>query len=217
MSVPSLSTSGLGGQTQTPAKKYTYRQLEDLINNWVMELDEQQKVFLSQAKLVNAWDLALLENEDSIISLHDDVSKAKTDQDRLDHDLNSILNQQAELEEMLTPLESYLSSQPLHASTQHADQERNKTYTMSEKIDANMKDMMQNLREVLDRINSINSANSDRNNPISQITSILNMHMDSLLSIDDRSGTLQQKLDELSRKLDSKKQDQEARLKTAFS
>ena len=217
VSVPSLSTSGLGGQTQTPAKKYTYRQLEDLINNWVMELDEQQKVFLSQAKLVNAWDLALLENEDSIISLHDDVSKAKTDQDRLDHDLNSILNQQAELEEMLTPLESYLSSQPLHASTQHADQERNKTYTMSEKIDANMKDMMQNLREVLDRINSINSANSDRNNPISQITSILNMHMDSLLSIDDRSGTLQQKLDELSRKLDSKKQDQEARLKTAFS
>ena len=217
VSLSSFSTSGLGGQTQTPAKKYTYRQLEDLINNWVMELDEQQKVFMSQAKLVNAWDLALLENEDSIISLHDDVAKAKTDQDRLDHDLNSILNQQAELEEMLTPLETYLSTQSLHASTQHADQERNKTYTMAEKIDANMKDMMQNLREVLDRINAINSANSDRNNPISQITSILNAHMDSLLSIDDRSGTLQQKLDELSRKLDSKKQDQEARLKTAFS
>ena len=217
VSLSSLSTSGHGGQTQTPAKKYTYRQLEDLINNWVMELDEQQKVFLSQAKLVNAWDLALLENEDSIISLHDDVAKAKTDQDRLDHDLNSILNQQAELEEMLTPLETYLSTQSLHASTQHADQERNKTYTMAEKIDANMKDMMQNLREVLDRINSINSANSDRNNPISQITSILNAHMDSLLSIDDRSGTLQQKLDELARKLDSKKRDQEARLKTAFS
>ncbi|KAI6652741.1 Nuclear pore glycoprotein p62 [Oopsacas minuta] len=217
VSLTAPSTSGISGQTQTPAKKYTYRQLEDLINNWVMELDDQQKVFMTQAKQVNAWDLALLENEDSIISLHNEVERAKTDQDRLDHDLNSILNQQSELEEMLTPLETYLGTQSIHTSTQHADQERNKTYSMAEKIDSSMKDMMQNLREVLERINTINSANSDRSNPISQITGILNAHMDSLLFIDESSGSLQRKLDELSRKLDSKKQDQEARLQTAFN
>ena len=211
------STSGLSSVTQTPAKKYTYRQLEDVINNWVMELDDQQKVFLNQAKQVNAWDLALLENEDSIIALHDELERAKTDQDRLDHDLNSILNQQQELEEMLTPLETYISSQPMHASTQHADQERNKTYSMAEKIDGSMKDMLQSLREVLEKINSVNAANSDRNSPISHITGILNVHMDMLLFIDESSNSLQQKLDELSRKLGSKKQDQEAKLKTAFN
>ena len=216
VSLPAPITS-LSSVTQTPAKKYTYRQLEDVINSWVMELDDQQKVFLTQAKQVNAWDLALLENEDSIIALHDEVERAKTDQDRLDHDLNSILNQQAELEEMLTPLETYISSQPMHASTQHADQERNKTYSMAEKIDGSMKDMLQNLREVLERINSVNAANSDRSNPISQITGILNAHMDSLLFIDESSNSLQQKLEELSRQLDSKKQDQEAKLKTAFN
>ena len=217
VSLSTPSTSGLGSVTQTPAKKYTYRQLEDVINSWVMELDDQQKVFLNQAKQVNAWDLALLENEESIISLHDEVERAKTDQERLDHDLSSILNQQAELEEMLTPLEAYISTQPMHTSTQHADQERNKTYSMAEKIDGSMKDMLQSLREVLERINSVNAANSDRNNPISQITGILNAHMDSLLFIDESSNSLQQKLEELSRRLDCKKQDQEAKLKTAFN
>ena len=217
VSLPIVSASTSGSVTQTPAKKYTYRQLEDVINQWVLELGEQQKVFVSQARQINAWDVALLENEESIISLHNEVERAKSDQDRLNHDLDSILTQQSELEEMLRPLEGFLDNQTVHASTQHADQERNKTYGMAEKIDTSMKDMMQNLREVMERINTANSANYDRNNPISQITGILNAHMDSLLLIDDNTNSLQQKVDELSKKLDSKKQDQEIKLKSAFN
>ncbi len=43
-----------------------YRQLEESINKWTMELEEQEKIFLEQATQVNAWDRLLVENGDKV-------------------------------------------------------------------------------------------------------------------------------------------------------
>lgn len=42
--------------------KMTYKELEEQINKWYMELDHQEKVFLEQATKVNGWDKVLIEN-----------------------------------------------------------------------------------------------------------------------------------------------------------
>ena len=57
-----------------------YRQLEEGINKWTLELEEQEKVFLNQATQVNAWDRLLMENGEKIVKLHESVEKVKHDQ-----------------------------------------------------------------------------------------------------------------------------------------
>ena len=57
-----------------------YRQLEEAINKWTLELEEQEKVFLNQATQVNAWDRMLMDNGEKIVKLHESVEKVKLDQ-----------------------------------------------------------------------------------------------------------------------------------------
>jgi nuclear pore complex protein Nup62 len=44
----------------------TYRQLEDQINKWNVELEEQERIFLKQAETVASWDRMVLLNGDSV-------------------------------------------------------------------------------------------------------------------------------------------------------
>ena len=43
-----------------------YRQLEESINKWTLELEEQEKIFLQQATQVNAWDRLLIDNGEKV-------------------------------------------------------------------------------------------------------------------------------------------------------
>ena len=58
----------------------SYRQLEEAINKWTLELEEQEKHFLNQATQVNAWDRLLMTNGEKIVKLHESVEKVKLDQ-----------------------------------------------------------------------------------------------------------------------------------------
>ena len=62
------------------AASMSYRQLEEAINKWTLELEEQEKVFLNQATQVNAWDRLLMSNGEKIVKLHESVEKVKLDQ-----------------------------------------------------------------------------------------------------------------------------------------
>uniref|UniRef100_A0A4W2GCT2 Nucleoporin 62 C-terminal like n=1 Tax=Bos indicus x Bos taurus TaxID=30522 RepID=A0A4W2GCT2_BOBOX len=44
----------------------TYGQLDGLVNKWNLELEDQEKYFLHQATLVNAWDYTLMENGEKV-------------------------------------------------------------------------------------------------------------------------------------------------------
>lgn len=41
-------------------------QLEESINKWTLELEEQEKVFMNQATEVNAWDHLLIGNGEKV-------------------------------------------------------------------------------------------------------------------------------------------------------
>uniref|UniRef100_G1LVB5 Nuclear pore glycoprotein p62 n=1 Tax=Ailuropoda melanoleuca TaxID=9646 RepID=G1LVB5_AILME len=105
----------------------TYGQLEGLINEWNLDLEDQEKYFLHQASQVNAWDRTLIENGEKITTLHGEVEKVKLDQQRLEQELDFILSQQKELEDLLTPLEEFVKDQSGSAYLQHAYEEHGKT------------------------------------------------------------------------------------------
>lgn len=48
----------------------TFAQLEDAINKWTVDLDEQGKLFANQAKHLNAWDRLLISNGEKVNLLY---------------------------------------------------------------------------------------------------------------------------------------------------
>ncbi|KFO71976.1 Nuclear pore glycoprotein p62, partial [Cuculus canorus] len=222
---PLTTTGAIGAVTSTAAittaaasstpPVMTYAQLESLINKWSLELEDQEKHFLHQATQVNAWDRMLIENGEKITSLHKEVEKVKLDQKRLDQDLDFILSQQKELEDLLTPLEESVKEQSGTIYLQHADEEREKTYKLAENIDAQLKRMAQDLKDIIEHLNT-SGGPADTSDPLQQICKILNAHMDSLQWIDQNSAVLQRKVEEVTKVCESRRKEQERSFRITF-
>ncbi|XP_003226470.3 nucleoporin-62 C-terminal-like protein isoform X1 [Anolis carolinensis] len=209
------STSTVATTTVAAPPVMTYAQLESLINKWSLELEDQEKHFLQQATQVNAWDRTLIENGEKITSLHREVEKVKLDQKRLDQELDFILSQQKELEDLLVPLEESVKEQSGTIYLQHADEEREKTYKLAENIDAQLKRMAQDLKDIIEHLNT-SGGPADTSDPLQQICKILNAHMDSLQWIDQNSALLQRKVEEVSKVCDGRRKEQERSFRITF-
>ncbi|XP_060612149.2 LOW QUALITY PROTEIN: nuclear pore glycoprotein p62 [Anolis sagrei] len=209
------STSTVATTTVVAPPVMTYAQLESLINKWSLELEDQEKHFLQQATQVNAWDRTLIENGEKITSLHREVEKVKLDQKRLDQELDFILSQQKELEDLLVPLEESVKEQSGTIYLQHADEEREKTYKLAENIDAQLKRMAQDLKDIIEHLNT-SGGPADTSDPLQQICKILNAHMDSLQWIDQNSALLQRKVEEVSKVCDGRRKEQERSFRITF-
>ncbi len=143
----------------------TYAQLEGLINKWSLELEDQERHFLQQATQVNAWDRMLVENGEKITALHKEMEKVKLDQRRLNQELDFILSQQKELEDLLSPLEESVKEQSGTIYMQNADEERERTYKLAENVDAQLKRMSQDLKEIIEHLNT-SSGPADTSDPV---------------------------------------------------
>jgi len=187
----------------------SFRQLEENINKWKLELEDTERLFLNQASQVNAWDQLLVKNGEKILDLNDSVSRVRQDQQRLEHELDFVSGQQAELEEALRPLELAL------AGTTTVDTERERTYQLAENLDAQLKRMSEDLKEVISHLNA-GSRGSDTSDPVAQIAKILNAHMDSLQWIDTNASNIEKQLVQVSRITDLQKRDSD-RLERSFA
>ncbi|EEB15767.1 conserved hypothetical protein [Pediculus humanus corporis] len=107
---PTATSLTLGAKPNVQACNITFAQLEENINKWTIELEEQEKVFMNQVAHINEWDRLLLTNGDKIVSLNHNVEKVKLEQQQLDHELDFIVAQQRELEECLLPLEKEMAN-----------------------------------------------------------------------------------------------------------
>ncbi|KAM9669382.1 nucleoporin-62 C-terminal-like protein isoform 1-T1 [Dama dama] len=190
----------------------TYGQLDGLVNKWSLELEDQEKHFLHQATLVNAWDYTLMKNGEKITALHGEVEKVKLDQKRLEQELDFILSQQKELEHLLIPLEESLKDHSGSVYPHYID-EHEKTYKLAENVDAQLKQMTQDLKDIIEYLNIFESP-ADSTDPLQQICRILNVHLDCLQWINHTSGgslfvpqviyMLQRKVEEVTQILDDR-------------
>lgn len=210
------SAAGLTVAAASAGSKMSYQQLEENINKWMSELEKQEQDFLELATQVNAWDRLLVENGEKITTLNSDMERVKVDQQKLDHELDFIHSQQRELEELLAPLEKAVEQQPNINIQQHSALERENTYQLAENIDAQLKRMLSDLKEIIDHLNSSNT-NQDQADPIQQITKILNSHMDSLQWIDQNTTLLGRKVDEISKQMEIQKREQERNFRLVYN
>lgn len=194
---------------QQSSTQITYNQLEEHINKWTLELEEQEKVFTDQATQINAWDKILISNNQKILELNDAVQKVKTDQQTLEQELEFIATQHAELEESIVPLQKEFMKIP------QVDMERSQTYLMVENLDTQLKQMSEDLKEIIDNLNEANKG-QDSTDPIIQIGKILNAHMSSLQWIEGSSAVISNKLDDITKMHESFKRDSERSFRSAY-
>lgn len=173
----------------------TFAQLEDSINKWTIDLEEQGKFFINQAKQLNAWDTLLISNGEKILNLNSSIERVKQQQSQLDQELDFVLAQQKELEELIVPLEKELVELPV------TDIDRNQMYQFSEIIDSQLKQMSDDLKEIIEHINESNK-DEEVSNPITQVSRILNAHMNSLQWIDRNTAQISAQLEQISKMQD---------------
>merc|ERR1711881_235236 len=140
LAVSAASTAAASLTSTSTTSNMTFRQLEENINKWTLELEDLEQGVINQATQVNAWDQLLIKNADKIIGLNEKVSSVRLDQQRLEHELDFVAGQQSELEEILKPLEASLS----HAG--HIDTEREKIYSLAENLDGQLSRMGEDLK-----------------------------------------------------------------------
>ncbi|XP_062940237.1 nucleoporin-62 C-terminal-like protein isoform X2 [Cynocephalus volans] len=136
-----------------------YGQLENLLNNWRLELEDYEKHILHHATHVDAWERALIDSGEKITTLYGELEKVKLDQKRLEEELDFILSEQKELENLLISLEEFLKDQsrPRPFYLQYADEERERIYRLAESIEAQLKQMSQDLKDIIGHLNSLGS------------------------------------------------------------
>lgn len=136
-------------------------------------------------------------------AINREVEHVQTDQTRLDKELDYILSQQEELHNLLRPIEANILSQNLVDAEKQCDAERSQTYGEAENADNQLKKMMGDLREIIDRINQTNIGSHQYDgDTITKISKILNSHMDSLQWIDQNTQQLQNKVNDVTHIMD---------------
>lgn len=120
------------------------------------------------------------------------------------------IGQQKELQDCLVPLEKEL------AQLSVTDPEREYTYRLAENIDTQLKQMSEDLKEIIEHLNEANRA-QDSSDPIVQIVKILNAHMNSLQWLVQRSNLLNQKIHQIDHMHQSFKQENERSFRLAYN
>ncbi|CAL8078146.1 unnamed protein product [Orchesella dallaii] len=209
---PQLATATTTAQaTQQPANmsQMNFRQLQEAINKWMIDLQEQEKIFLEQATKVNAWDRTLIDNGEKIGKLNESVTKVKADHARLEHAVEYLKNQQKEFDAFLEPLEAGL---PVNVPV---EPEREHLYGLTESVDTQLQQMAEDLKEVIRHINESNKT-VDKSDPVSQILRILNEHTDALQWVEDNANAVRKSLDDVSKQHQVAKKEHERSLRTMF-
>ncbi|KAF8562866.1 hypothetical protein P879_11816 [Paragonimus westermani] len=80
----SSTQSSSVASTMPKTSVMTYHQLEDLVNRWAHELEEQERYFMDEADRINQWDQVLLNNGEKITALYEKVDSCKTEQTQLE-------------------------------------------------------------------------------------------------------------------------------------
>lgn len=206
-SAPTTTLSSVPASTN----QLNFCQLEELINKWTLELEEQEKIFMNQATQVNSWDNMLITNNNKIMAINDAVEKVKIEQQALEQELEFISAQHSELDDCIKPLQDEFTK------SSHIDVEKAQTYILAENLDTQLRQMSEDLKEVIEHLNEANKNDNANDDPIVQIGLILNAHMSSLQWIESSASQITSQIDNISKMHDSLKRDNEKTFRLTYN
>ncbi|KAJ6264408.1 hypothetical protein Dda_0554 [Drechslerella dactyloides] len=198
-----LAQGPVGTQPPQPSSRLKNKSMDEMISRWTSDLEKYSTEFNKQATEIASWDRMLVTNGDKLVELHAETIKATKKQEDITKALDYVVGQQ---EELAAALELYEKQVDDIFQTQiggpegmqPADQEREKSYLLAEKLDKQLDIMSKNLGNIITDINNATSTinkTSNTEDPLATIVKILNNHLGALQEIDVRSNALQGKID----------------------
>jgi len=146
-----------------------------------------------------------------LYQLHENLQVVEKAQGELENGLGRIDSQQREIDETITELEkkveSLFNAPDNNTKLQPAEEQRENAYEMAESINAQLNMMDSTLRNLISTLNSQQQCDEE-DSEISKITSVLNIHYETLNQICQRSAVLETKLIESEQILDQQKRAQ---------
>jgi nuclear pore complex protein Nup62 len=197
----------------------TFRVLEDYINKWMSDLDDQEKDFISQATQLNALDKLMIANGEKLVDVSSEVDRLNNEQQQLEQELNFILSQQNDLEVAIKKFETGIDDNNYdntnsNINYNNGDTTRIEMYKMLIEVDNQLRSMSSDMRDIIRRLNE---TKVNVNDPTMQISKILNTHMDSLNWIEDNTNLIQNHVDKLTKEVDYRSNENEKNSFKLFS
>uniref|UniRef100_A0A915HMU5 Nucleoporin NSP1-like C-terminal domain-containing protein n=1 Tax=Romanomermis culicivorax TaxID=13658 RepID=A0A915HMU5_ROMCU len=191
-------------------KPLTYEKLEELINKWTLDVEELERLFITQADQINSCDRALMENGDKILEFNDTIQNLENDHVRIEHEIDFVVQQQSEMNQILDQLEKLADAEMTDSTSMAGSMgyygavQREEMVQQQISLDSQLKQISQELEQVTDRINCFTQSEI-ADDPIKQISQTLAKQMDSLQWIGEQTSRLQEQVSEVRNQMDSQK------------
>lgn len=165
--------------------------MEEIVNKWQEELETQTKEFKRTAQEVEVWDRALIENGVRISNLYAAVQAAESVQQGIDGTLDNIEEQQKSVAAALDGYEHEMNklygTEGVGVEVGPADSQRGKNYALAVSLTDQLDQLARGLSTMIDSVNDLSNGTSSaqsKDDPVAQISAILNAHLESLQWID---------------------------------
>jgi nuclear pore complex protein Nup62 len=183
--------------------------VEEIIEIWNRDLEDQVIAFHEQASIIQQWDAELMKNLGKLHTLQQSVANVELSQQKLTRILDGIKVSQHDLVNMLDILESQVDAVSRKPVTKD-EYNRYRTYELAEEVDDSLAVLSESFSSTVEQLNKSTNKQLDiAHNPVAQIVKILNVHTASLEYLNTAATQLEKKLFNTSNVLQQTQQQQQ--------
>lgn len=205
--------------------------IEEVVNKWTSDLEEQVKAFGKFAAEVAVWDRTLIESGNNLSALYATLLAAEREQNDVDQSLDHIEQQQRELSATLDAYEKVTdeilgsTNAPSQGAgggglrsldTGPADTERDRNYMLATELHGHLDDLSASLTQMIEAVNALSPTSSSNlsastagdgalqtgnDDPLTQIAQVLANHLESLQWIDGAVREVEAKVGDVERRV----------------
>lgn len=187
-------TSLLGGakpQMEEVPQELKNKTVKDVLDSFEAQLEEQSHQFLQQARQISRWDRSIYECLALMQHLEQSIKTIEGAQKELSQAATSLLGKQESFIKDLTDKKD---------NQQHVTSDQRQTlYKLAHELGEQFLEMEGQLKEIVEQTEG--KAQTEASSDVDTIIQIVNCHLDSMRWLDHMNTNIDEKLDELQKKL----------------
>lgn len=194
-------------QKEPAGIEYQTLTVEQILNNFQKQLEEDSLAFVEEAKRVCEYDAVLRDGKRDLSKLTTEAQRLVAEQERTEQQVQGIGTFQDQIEKTLNQVEEQIDlifQNQSHLVPQDADRERELAYSTAKAIDDRLDDITASLSSTFDRLSVANS--QAFGSQTAEILEILNKHEDSLNDLEAMAQKLDVDCNEVTRMLQGARQ-----------
>lgn len=176
------------------------KNIEEIINEWSAELEEQVAAFNKHAAALAAWDRTILHNRACLLSVEEELGVVAASQEAMDRKLAMLETHHKEVHDALVSIEGE-AERLVAAERGLLDEdalERDRLYARAEALSTALVSLGEELGSAVADVNELSGAAAgDPASPLGAVVRILNNQLLALSQVESRVSSLEGELREL--------------------